>query len=71
MAGKIILNIPVKISTARLVSTIKPTYRTSYALIRYIASRTFIKTLSSNIDTKPDKSFFKTVIEKVRDFFYS
>ncbi|MBR3153299.1 MAG: cell division protein FtsA [Clostridia bacterium] len=71
MAGKIILNIPVKISTARLISTIKPTYRTSYALIRYIASRTFIKTLSSNIDTKPDKSFFKTIIEKVRDFFYS
>lgn len=71
MAGKIILNIPVKMSTARLISTIKPTYRTSYALVRYIASRTFTKTVSSNIDTKPDKSIFKVIIEKVRDFFYS
>ena len=71
MAGKIILNIPVKISTGRLISTIKPTYRTSYALVRYIASRTFTKTVSSNIDNKPDKSIFKVIIEKIRDFFYS
>ncbi len=71
MAGKIILNIPVKVSTARLITTIKPTYRTSYALVRYIASRTFTKTVSSSIDTKPDKSIFKVVIEKIRDFFYS
>lgn len=71
MAGKIILNIPVKISTARLISTIKPTFRTSYALVRYIASRTFTKTVSSNIDTKPNKSIFKVALEKIRDFFYS
>ncbi len=71
MAGKIILNIPVKISTGRLITTIKPTYRTSYALVRYIASRTFTKTVSSSIDNKPDKSIFKVIIEKIRDFFYS
>lgn len=43
VAGKITLNIPVKISTGRLISTIRPTYRTSYALVRYIAARPFAK----------------------------
>ena len=71
MAGKIILNIPVKVSTARLISTIKPVYRTSYALVRYVSSRAFSKKVSSTIDTKSEKSVFKTVLEKVRDFFYS
>ncbi|MCI8481975.1 MAG: cell division protein FtsA, partial [Clostridia bacterium] len=46
VAGKIILNIPVKISTGRLVSTIKSTYRSAYALVRYIAARPFAKTVS-------------------------
>jgi len=41
VAGKIALNIPVKISTARLVSTIKPSFRTSYALVRYVSSKPF------------------------------
>ena len=50
VAGKIILNIPVKISTGRLVSTVRPEYRTAYALVRYIASRPFAKNLSSSID---------------------
>ena len=45
VAGKINLNIPVKISTGRAVSTVKPTYRTSYALVRYIAARPFAKTV--------------------------
>ena len=71
MAGKIILNIPVKISTGRLISTIKSTYRTSYALVRYIAARPYAKSVSSSIDTRDDKSVLKTVLEKVRDFFYS
>ena len=71
MAGKIILNIPVKVSTARLISTIKPIYRTSYALVRYVSSRAFAKRVSSTIDTKSEKSVLKTVLEKVRDFFYS
>jgi len=71
MAGKIILNIPVKISTARLITTIKPVYRTSYALVRYVSSRAFVKKVSSTIDVKSEKSVFKTFMEKVRDFFYS
>lgn len=71
VAGKIILNIPVKISTGRLISTIKANYRSSYALVRYIASRPFTKTVSSSIDTKSDESVFKTIIARVKDFFYS
>ena len=71
MAGKIILNIPVKISTGRLISTIKSTYRTSYALVRYIAARPYAKTVSSSIDVKTENNVWKTVLEKVRDFFYT
>ena len=37
VAGKINLNIPVKISTGRLMTTTRPIYRTSFALVRYIA----------------------------------
>ena len=71
MAGKIILNIPVKISTGRLISTVKSTYRVSYALVRYIAARPYAKTVSSSVDVKTEKNLLKTVLEKVRDFFYS
>ena len=71
VAGKIILNIPVKISTGRAISTVKPTYRTSYALVRYIAARPFAKTVSSSIDTQSNENFFKTIIERVKEFFYS
>jgi cell division protein FtsA len=71
MAGKIILNIPVKISTGRLISTIKSTYRTSYALVRYIAARPYAKTVSSSIDVKTENNIWKTVLEKVKDFFYT
>ena len=71
MAGKIILNIPVKISTGRLVSTVKSTYRVGYALVRYIAARPYAKTVSSSISVKTEKNLLKTVIEKVKDFFYS
>ena len=71
MAGKIILNIPVKISTGRLISTIKSTYRTSYALVRYIAARPYAETVSSNIDTKTESHIFKDILEKIKEFFYS
>ena len=54
MAGRIILNIPVKISTGRLISTVKSTYRVSYALVRYIAARPYAKTVSSSVDAKTD-----------------
>ena len=71
MAGKIILNIPVKISTGRLISTVKSTYRVSYALVRYIAARPYAKTVSSSIGTKTETSVFKIIMEKIKDFFYS
>ena len=71
VAGKIILNIPVKISTGRAISTVKPAYRTSYSLVRYIASRPFAKTVSSNIDTKNETNILKTILERIKEFFYS
>ena len=71
VAGKINLNIPVKISTGRAISTVRPNYRTSYALVRYIAARPFAKTVSSSIDTKSNESFFKTIVDRIKEFFYS
>lgn len=71
VAGKINLNIPVKISTGRLIGTTKPTYRTSYGLVRYIASRPFTKTVSSSIDTKSNENILKSVFERIKEFFYS
>ena len=71
VAGKIALNIPVKISTGRAVSTVKPEFRTSYALIRYIASRPFARSVSSKIDTNSKESFWKMIISRIKEFFYS
>lgn len=72
VVGKVVLNIPVKISTGRGISTVRPGYRTVYSLVRYIASRQFAKNVSSNIDTQSEKgNVFKNVLEKVKDFFYS
>ena len=71
VAGKIILNTPVKISTVRAISTVKPTYRTSYALVRYIAARPFAKTVASSIDTQNNENILKTIIERIKEFFYS
>ncbi len=71
MAGKIILNIPVKVSTGRLMSTVKSTHRVSYALVRYIAARPYAKTVSSSIGTKKENSLGKVILEKIKDFFYS
>ncbi len=71
VAGKITLNIPVKISTGRLVSTIKPSFRSAYSLVRYIAARPFAKTVSSNIDVKSDTNFFMTIMGRIKEFFYT
>jgi len=71
VAGKITLNIPVKISTGRAVSVVKQGVRSSYALIRYIAARPFAKTVASSIDVKSEGRLFGTVVERVKDFFYS
>ena len=71
VAGKITLNIPVKMSTGRLISTVKPSFRTAYSLIRYIASRPFTKSVSSNINTILEENIFKTILERIKEFFYS
>ena len=71
VAGKINLNIPVKMSTGRLISTVKPEFRTSYSLVRYIAARPFAKSVSSSIDTQPNESVFKVIMERIKEFFYS
>jgi len=71
VAGKITLNIPVKIATGRLISVVRPEYRTAYSLVRYIASRPFAKTVGSNIDTDSKENFFQNVLERIKEFFYS
>ena len=71
VAGKIILNIPVKISTGRLVSTVKPNLRSSFALVKYIAARPYAKTVSSSIDVKSDTNIFRNIMDRIKEFFYS
>jgi len=71
VAGKIALNIPVKMSTGRLISTVKPSFRTSYSLVRYIAARPFAKSVSSKIDTVLEENVFKIIVERIKEFFYS
>ena len=71
VAGKVILNISVKISTGRLVSTVRPEYRTAYSLVRYIASRPFAKTVSSSIDSKSKENILFNVFERIKEFFYT
>lgn len=71
MAGKIILNTPVKFATGRGISQVSQEYRTVYSLIKYISTKPFIKDISSNVDVKTEKHLLKDAIEKVKDFFYS
>lgn len=71
VAGKIILNIPVKISTGRAISAVRPEYRTAYALVKYIASRPFAKTVSSSIDSNSKENVLKNIMERIKEFFYS
>lgn len=71
VAGKVILNIPVKFATGRLISTIRASQRTAYALVRYIAARPFAKNVSSSIDSNSEENIFKKILERIKEFFYS
>lgn len=71
VAGKIILNIPVKIATGRLISAVRPEYRTAYALVKYVASRPFAKTVGSSVDNDTNESILKNILERIKEFFYS
>ena len=71
VAGKVILNIPVKFATGRLISTVRPEYRTAYSLVRYIAARPFAKSVSSSIDSNSNENIIKKILERIKEFFYS
>ena len=71
VAGKVMLNIPVKFATGRLISTVRPEYRTAYALVRYIAARPFAKSVSSSIDSNSNENFFTKILDRIKEFFYS
>ena len=71
VAGKVILNIPIKFATGRYISQVRSEYRTAYALVRYIAARPFTKSVSSSIVTNSKESIFSMLMEKVKEFFYS
>ncbi len=71
IVGKITLNIPVKMANSKIAGLIKPSYVTAYALVRYIASRPFAKTVASSLDINSNEGFLQNILEKVKDFFYS
>lgn len=71
VGGKVILNIPVKVATGRLISTARPDYRTAYALVRYIAARPFAKSVSSSVDSNIKENILQTIFERIKEFFYS
>lgn len=71
IVGKITLNIPVKMASNKIANLIKPSYATSYALVRYISLRPFAKTVSSSVDANADDNFLKKVLERIKEFFYS
>ena len=71
VAGKIVLNIPVKIATGRMISTIKPAYRSSFALVKYVSNRPYAKNVASKIDIKSNENFMRTILERIKEFFYT
>jgi len=71
IVGKITLNIPVKMANNKLLNSIRPVFATSYALVRYIASRPFARTVSSNVNSNSNENIFKKIWEKIKEFFYS
>ncbi len=71
IVGKITLNIPVKMASSKTTGILKPCYTTAFALVRYIATRPFAKTVSSSLDISSEQGFFKILLEKIKDFFYS
>ena len=71
VSGKIILNIPVKFATSRLISMVRPEFRTAYGLVRYIASKPFAKSVGSSIDTGNEENFLKKALERIKEFFYT
>lgn len=71
IVAKITLNIPSKISNNKATSLIEPSYITSFALVRYIATRPFAKTVSSSLDANSEGGLFRNILERIKEFFYS
>ena len=69
--AKNVLNLPVRINKEKTANYMKPTYETAYALVNFIASRPFAKSVSSTVDTNSNEKIIKKILEKVREFFYS
>lgn len=69
--GKIVLNLPTKMSTNKLLNTISEDQVKTYALLKYISSKPYIKNVSSTISIRKDRNFFKDILEKIKEFFYS
>ena len=46
-------------------------YIGAYSIIRYISTRPFAKTVSSSVDVKNEDNIIRTILERIRDFFYS
>lgn len=71
VVGERVLGIPVKLSSARLITSVNNVYTSAYAIVKYISSRPYAKTVASSIDSKKEGKVFKMIMEKVKDFFYS
>lgn len=71
VVGKIALNIPVKLSTNKMLNTISEEQLRTYSLIRYMASKPYAKTVSSSISIRKKGNFLKDIKEKIKEFFYS
>lgn len=71
VVGKVILNLPVKLSTSKLLNTISLDQVRTYALVKYMASKPYAKTVSSSISIRKQGNFLRDITEKIKEFFYS
>ena len=71
VVGKVALNLPVKLSTSKLLNTISDDQVRTYSLVRYMASKPYAKTVSSSISIRKQRNFLKDITEKIKEFFYS
>lgn len=65
-------NLPVKFATSKNLLLVKPTkFHDAYSIVKYIASKPYLKTVSSKVGEDKEESFMTKVINKIKDFFYS
>lgn len=71
VVGKVALNLPVKLSTNKVLNTLNSEYVRTYSLVKYMASKPYAKTVSSSISIRKQGNFLKDIQEKIKEFFYS